>query len=137
MIGPSESVITATKGAATGGLAALAIDEVFRHYSGVSLVALVASAGGAVAAFAYYSEPNRHKLFALAAANTFFGVALMVLLPLWFGLPPVPRAAEPAVSFILGAACRWLIPLVIEVAPAWIRRLLRVPAEKPNNPDGE
>lgn len=124
---------TAAKGAVAGSLATFALNEAFRQYSGISLVALIASAGGSVAAFAYYTEPNRRKLFALAAANTFFGVALMVLIPLWWGLEPVPEKAEPAVSFVLGAACRWLIPLVIEVAPAWVRRLLNIPPTEPTN----
>lgn len=118
-----EPAAVAAKGAMVGGLATFALNEAFRQYSGVSLIALIASAGGSVAAFAYYAEPNRWKLFGMAAANTFFGVALLVVLPLWFGFEPVPPQAEAPVSFVLGGACRWLIPLVIEVLPSWLRRL--------------
>lgn len=131
----ASSLAPAIKGSAAGGLATFALNEVFRQYSGISLIALVASAGGSIAAFAYYREKDRSKLFGLAAANTFFGVALMVLFPLWFGMEPVPQSAEPAVAFILGAACRWLIPLVIEVAPQWFRRVVGLPVDKAKEPE--
>lgn len=132
MIEAHHDTIVASVGAAVGTVGTFALNEAFRQYSGVSLIALLAAAGGSVAAFAYYAEPNRWRLFGMAAANTFFGVALMVMLPLWFGLDEVPRAAEAPAAFMLGGACRWLLPLVIDVMPAWIRRVSGLPPASPN-----
>lgn len=133
---PPEAAV-AVGGAVVATVTTFALNEVFRQYSGISLVALLASAGGSIAAFAYYSEPNRWKLFGLTAANTFFGVALMVMLPLWFGFAPVPLPAEAPAAFILGGTCRWLIPFAVEALPIWLRRVAGLPPTAPADSAGK
>lgn len=119
-----------------GVIAAGTWNEVTRPFIGAPLTTLIAAGAGALAAFAYYSEPNRWRLFGMAAANTFFGATLLVMLPLWFGWPPVEPHAEPPAAFLLAAACRWIIPIFIDVAPAWIRKKLGAPPPPEKSNEG-
>ncbi len=123
---------------AAGAAPALVLHDAFAMYAGVSLPTLLGSAAGSVCALAYYREPTRSRMFVLAAANTFAGAASTIVGPLWFDWNPVAPAAHAPVGFVAGFACRWIIPMLIDLVPAlrdalraWVRVRMGLPPLPP------
>lgn len=92
----------------------------------LNLVTLASAWCGAMAAFAYYGEPSRKKMLLQATVNALLGVAVTVLLPLYFGWDWVTveskPLAEPPLAFVVAFALRWAVPLCTEIGPAWARK---------------
>ena len=73
-------------------------------------------------------KPAR-RMWVLFAASALIGAVSVVILPripllAWTGnIPP------QATALVMGFALRWAIPLAIDVAPAWTRKRLGLPAK--------
>jgi hypothetical protein len=74
-------------------------------------------------------EPNRVKLFATAVGATFIGAAAITFVPEFFNLRPVTESARPVVGFFYALFTRWMMPVLIDVAPMLLRRWLNIPAK--------
>lgn len=97
-------------------------NEVSTPMLGVPLTVLGTAAGGALASFAYgIPEATRMRLFFLAISNTFIGALGVAVLPVWLGWQWVTPVLLPPVAGLLAFVARWVIPLVVELAPQWIR----------------
>ena len=113
------AVVSATTGIFGG------INEVTVPLLGVPLVTIGMAAAGALLSFAYGAAvESRTQLFRMALANTVIGAAATALLPAIFGWAWVTEQLQPPLAFVLALSCRWLVPLLIDVAPAAVRGAL-------------
>jgi len=105
---------------------------------GVPLTVLGMAAGGAFASFAYgQPEKSRLKLFGMAIANTFLGALSVALLPVWLDWTWVTPMLQPPLAGFLAFIARWVIPLVIELAPQWVRNWISSLANRNVQPPGD
>jgi hypothetical protein len=92
---------------------------------GVPLTVLGTAAGGAFASFAYGShETSRVRLFVTAIVNTFLAALSVAVFPVWLNWEWLTPVLKPPVAGLLAFIARWVVPLVVEMAPQWIRNKL-------------
>lgn len=115
-----------------------ALPDLVTPLFGVRLSVLITAAGGAFASFAYGAgETSRKRLFITAIANTFLGAVGVAILPAWLGWQWVTPILQPPVAGILAFFARWTIPLIVELAPQWIRNWIGSLGQGKNNSPGD
>ena len=127
---PGEVIkATVSIGAATTYL--YVVDPFLIAFLGVGFTTLVMSIAGSAFSFAFgRSSKTRLQLFFQFMAAAVIGAAAVTGAPELFNLDPVPPTAQPVVGFFYGLFARWLMPLLIEILPALVRRWFNLP-EKP------
>lgn len=107
------------------------LNEISTSLFGVPLTVLGMSAAGAFASFAYgKSEMSRKRLFVLAVVNTLLGAFGVAVLPAWLKWAWVTPTMQPPIAGLLAFFSRWTVPLVIEMAPQWVRGWVSSVAQK-------
>lgn len=101
---------------------------------GVPVTVIGTAAAGAFASFAYgATETSRRRLFALAFTNTFIGALSVAVFPAWLGWQWMTPVLQPPVAGLLAFIARWAIPLIVELAPQWIRNWIGSLGAKQNS----
>lgn len=114
------------------------INDLPRPLFGTGTTTLVMAMVGSIGAFAHAGEPDRVKLFGMAAINGFLATAMVTILPLWLGWewikPEIKHVVEPPLGMVVAFALRWIVPLATEIGPQWARKKWGTPAPNGDKP---
>jgi hypothetical protein len=107
-----------------------ALDDSTMFLLGVCFNALFLSTIGSLLAILLGAEAIKppRRMWILFTASALIGAVAVVILPKIPMLHWTGEIPAQATALVMGFALRWVIPIVIDVAPAWIRKRLGLPA---------
>jgi hypothetical protein len=127
LINPRLAVLSAAIAASAPTLL-----EVNIPFFNAPITVLGMATAGSILSFAFgVSEPSRKRLFGVAIASTFVGAAAVTVLPAAFKMEWVSPVVQAPLAFFLAFFARWIVPLLIVILPALVKRHLGL---APSNP---